>query len=140
MDLTKLTPAPWVSDGGAIPYAKSQRSSFADRGATIFGPKDVEVVIGGLQDEQGGAVGVLSNDDAAFIALARNAFDVMMRRRWSVRYVVVEEHHSYHSWEVVGWQAKAIPVKCRTSRSCPFTALVEADIWYKEHVEKSPNP
>lgn len=73
---------------------------------------------------------LLKEDDAKFIDLARNAFDVMMRRGWSAQCVdknfwyvcddcgddVVLEESSHH-WED------------------PFTALVEADKWYREHGE-----
>lgn len=43
---------------------------FDDYGASITA-HDVEVVVGGAQDEQGGAVGVLSNQDAAYIVAAQ---------------------------------------------------------------------
>lgn len=70
--LQEATPAPWTHDK-AVPWSPRQRSDFADRGASISNPTtDAEVVVGGLQDEQGGAVGVLLNEDAAAICWLRN--------------------------------------------------------------------
>lgn len=69
------TPGPWISDGMAHPWKPSQRSAFDDRGASIDSDATIghrqEVVVGGAQEEQGGAVGVLLNHDAEFIAHAR---------------------------------------------------------------------
>jgi len=59
----KATPGPWESDGMAVPFHPKQSSPFEDQGASVD-----PVIIGGCQDEQGGAVGVLRNDDAAYIA------------------------------------------------------------------------
>jgi hypothetical protein len=72
----------------------------------------------------------LSRSNAEFIALARNAFDVMMRRGWSPErmgdtWVVNDEDgrmFNYQSEELMRWPD-------------PYTALVEADAWYKEHIE-----
>ena len=75
------TPGPWASDGMANPWKPSQRSPFADQGASIETMCDVEdrhwpgektIVVGGVQGEQGGAVGVLYNEDAKFIAASRS--------------------------------------------------------------------
>ena len=63
------TPGPW-NYGEAVEWRRGA-GPFEDRGAEIISFSDVEVVVGGLQDEQGGAVGVLRNADAAFIAHAR---------------------------------------------------------------------
>jgi hypothetical protein len=61
-----------------------------------------------------------------FIALARNAFDVMMRRWW---YAQPEDD----GWSVVGSGFSEV---IESRHADPFTALVEADKWYKENVEK----
>ncbi len=69
---------------------------------------------------------------AAFLALAQNAYEVMMRRRWGVCKLPD------------GWGVWASEVAFPASRSIwgcwfgpdPFTALVEADRWYRENVEK----
>jgi hypothetical protein len=72
---------------------------------------------------------------AAFIALARNAFDVMMRRGWfpkradiSRKWFVLRLSDSFQHEELIG-------TGCADD---PFTALVEADEWYKENVEGRP--
>lgn len=65
--------------------------------------------------------------DWEFYELARNAFDVMMRRRW---------------WFVPcknGWKVR-FPERDYTFEeqvfADPFTALVEADCWYVANVER----
>jgi hypothetical protein len=69
----KATPRPWEHDHAAIPWKARQRSPFIDQGATISsGAGKESVVVGGCQDEQGGAVGVLLNEDAAYIVTACN--------------------------------------------------------------------
>lgn len=78
--LSKTTPGPWHSSADAKPY--DGRSPFSEVGASIkncpcdeeadFEPRGaLTVIVGGAQDEQGGAVGVLRNEDADFIAHAR---------------------------------------------------------------------
>lgn len=77
------TPGPWAVEGNAIPWQPGF-GSFDDQGASIDQVIDEAtagasmvvnrtVVVGGAQDEQGGAVGVLLQADADFIALTRNA-------------------------------------------------------------------
>lgn len=67
------TVGPWVSQNDAIPWRPRQRSPFSSMGASVCGADGSYVVEGGLQDEQGGAVGVLCNEDAALIAASRTA-------------------------------------------------------------------
>lgn len=84
--LTKLqtieqaaTKGPWFSSGDAVPWRPGQRSPFSDVGAAIgTNEGEGDVVAGGLQDEQGGAVGVLLNDDANLIVAARNALPALI--------------------------------------------------------------
>jgi len=64
----------------------------------------------------------------AFIVLARNAFDVMMRRGWSVRKDLDGE------WFCMESSRDGLAIKAKD----PFTALVEADRWYKANVEVPP--
>lgn len=73
-----------------------------------------------------------------FIILARNAWDVMVRRGWGV-----------HRRHPEGWVVSGMLGECHLSDAHlafaewvsmtifqdPFTALVEADRWYKENVE-----
>lgn len=118
MDLSKLTPAPWTYKfSGTCKYPYS-----------VFGPLSSD----------GSGTSVTNTPwthpsakvDMEFIALARNAFDVMMRRGW--------------------WAEKFSSGKWRLSFNCrgcglgrysdhhyddPFTALVEADRWFKENME-----
>lgn len=73
-------------------------------------------------------------DDAEFIALARNAFDVMMRRKWypmldgSGKWRAEYQESDYLTRNWVNSEADF-------SFNDPFTALVEADAWYatREH-------
>lgn len=67
---------------------------------------------------------------AAFSALANNAFNVMMRRGW---YPACD---SEKWWVVSGGPAGIINEHCdRVPWADPFTALVEADKWYRENIE-----
>ena len=119
VDLTKLTPAPWESANCAIygPFSPTGR----DR---------IGVVCEAVPKEESKA-----RTNAAFIALARNAFDVMMRRGWW-------PIKRGDKWQVGGqdpdepsetWETTPI----QTGWPDPFTALVEADAWYKANVEKT---
>lgn len=86
--LNKATPGPWYSSASAVPWKKGQRSPFEDQGASVrTAPCDenaddnraaLDVIIGGSQDEQGGAVGVLTNEDADFIAHARTDIEALL--------------------------------------------------------------
>ena len=69
--------------------------------------------------------------DAEFHALARNAFDVMMRRGWGVEQIWNNDLR-IHRWFIV----TGLSVALREGFVDPFTALVEADRWYRENVEK----
>jgi len=75
----------WTSDGTAIPWTSKQSNPFVDMGASISTdaphrkhPGESFVVVGGAQDEQGGAVGVLLNADADLIAAAVNAIPFLL--------------------------------------------------------------
>ena len=60
--------------------------------------------------------------------LAQAAFDVLMRRRWSV------DKHDY-GWFVStdkGQRPDAVSPDGRAYFDDPFTALVETEKWYKE--------
>lgn len=79
--------------------------------------------------------------DAEFYVLARSAFEVMMRRGWGV----LPCHGTIGFW--VSESSEGKPFDDRFSVKCPtlywddpFTALVEADAWYREHVESVANP
>lgn len=99
--LAKATPGPWYSSNDAVPWRKDQRLPFDDKGAWVKtcpcdenadeGPRDAkDIVVGGAQDEQGGAVGVLSNEDAAFIAHARTDIAALLEEVRNLRYEIIE--------------------------------------------------
>lgn len=80
--------------------------------------------------------------DLEFIALARLAFDVMLRRQW---WVELEDD----GWRIEWNHDLAVRGKClafpwwdyqkqtgqRARWGNPFVALVEANAWYVQHVE-----
>jgi len=66
---------PWKIDYEAIPWSKRQKSPFDDEGAGISDCNNEEVVVGGSQDEQGGAIGVLDNTRANRIVSCVNALE-----------------------------------------------------------------
>lgn len=116
IDLTKLTPAPWFVNEWDRLVVSKERSIIdelrvADAGSNA--PKT----------------------DMEFIAMARNAFGIMMRRGW------ISKLDCHGKWIVSNKEmAEAtvdIPDDEYPNRFCdnPFTALVESDKWYREHVE-----
>jgi hypothetical protein len=98
MDVTNLSPAPWEAD------------------------KDFQ-----LWSEVTEAV-VWDQDAADFTALARNAFDVMIRRGWSA-------HRLDDSrWAVMPYDFVRLGL-AHVVANDPYTALVEADKWYIANIE-----
>ncbi len=146
MDLTKLTPAPW---GHYHPSELPKDIRFAwgvgvgETGGYLFrltSSHDPKLSGGG-----GGGHNPPKDVDAAFISLARNAFDVMMRRGWGAASVNYEEGQAPRFgivWGTLGGVSKGakfwedVNPLCSMHWPDPFTALVEADRWYVEHVEK----
>lgn len=122
MDISKLTPAPWEwVDKGDYHILRGQN------GKTVL--------------DDGSAAGEYNreinhdSDDAEFISLARNAFDVMMRRGWHSRLDRYERWIVFDSDGKWPCEYEFMEFKKWTD---PFTALVEADRWYREHVESKP--
>ena len=107
MNIDKLAPAPWKAEGERL-WPKS-------------GPA--------LAKFQGWASGE-PEACAEFCALARNAFDVMMRRGFGVK----TWHHPERGqqWKATDTGGFFLNVQYAAD---PFTALVEADRWYRENVE-----
>jgi hypothetical protein len=104
MDLIKLTPAPWTSvmtgHAGCV----------------------------GIQAD-GVTINNWSGVDAQFAVLARNAFDVMLRRGWGVE--VAYEKPPFDEWRIDDGDRNEIwENDILKTWSDPFTALVEADKWY----------
>jgi hypothetical protein len=131
MDLSKISPAPWQADERvrcAAVYSGEKVNCFDDLDDVIcykeFGEPASEARIANWE----------------FIALARNAFDVMMRRRW----FVVPQSWAFDEgkgakivrrWGVRGDGFDLDEIPRNGTFSDPFTALVEADRWYKEYVD-----
>ncbi len=106
MDLSKLSPAPW------------QVEQF-DRGPSLTsGPPDDASERFALDDP-------MERADMEFAALARNAFDVMLRRGWGPTRDITGKWGVEEYWCSLPHQPD------------PFTALVEADKWHKENFEKA---
>ena len=130
IDLSELTPAPWVHTHYENGHGETKNHYRTDiRGRQMF-VNGKEVASEPVCILHSGFVGFEAN--AKFIALARNAFDVMMRRGWSPERMgdawIVNDEDNYPLCrprpgnEILRWPD-------------PFTALVEADKWYKEHIE-----
>lgn len=108
MDLSKLTPAPWkcyLGAGGGADGFRTSKSVKKERNAET---------------------------DAEFIALARNAFDIMMRHpSWTLRACLDGEYRAY--WHI----EDDLENRLGCGGYDPFTALAEADKWYKENMENN---
>jgi hypothetical protein len=117
IDLTRLSPAPWFN------WSRGTKGEFGLFCGDPNDPSDIYDL--NERDEE---------TDLEFVALARNAFEVMMRRGWSVRRTV--DHH----WMVVGdndtWLFHP-KYGDYFMEDNPFTSLIEADKWYRENVDKA---
>ena len=128
IDLAKLTPAPWivgVTDSRLILRSEVEECNVA------------EIIWEDRKQHW-------QPHDAAFIAVARAAFEVMMRRGWYAK--------NFGECDVGGcvWgivmgntyfnQTARGGISEFTHFADPFTALVEADTWYRENVEKAQVP
>ena len=108
IDWNDLSPAPWDACGSPA--------------MLIYDGENKEIH---MNERDGG--GFVKDADLAFAALARNAFDVMMRRGCCV-YSCDDDDGQW--WEVTFWDKKDQPPGER--HLDPFTALVEADKWAVE--------
>lgn len=106
IDLTTLSPAPWAARGEGVCCGLYAEPSHR----LIFDPDATWT-------------------DTQFCALARNALDVMMRRGWYAE-------PDSEKWFVRGECTGPLSMMGDCVWSDPFTALVEADRWYAEHVEQ----
>lgn len=107
IDLSKLTQAPWHT-------------------AECYG--DYNRVLSGYLDIPDIGAGKLDREDAEFIILARNAFDVLMRHKTWQPFWIFDD-----VWIVKSNGTVVTPPGDAFEWSDPFTALVEADKWYKEN-------
>lgn len=126
IDLERLTPAPWwvlveddhIAERDSIPIANVLIGDQEDRVCQLnVGECEPKV-------------------NAEFIALARNAFDVSAKRGWGYRLDVIQEHHSYRSWVVIGPLSERVPLEHKTDRSNPLLALVKAEKWFVANIEQ----
>lgn len=140
LDLSKLTPAPW-NDNGFFDHAKGQRNK-AQCVWIEENPDQPDILIADSFPESNRDL--CPDEDTRdvnmqFIALARNAFDVMMRRGW---YALQDSEKWIVAGEGTGilWANKGYPkvIAEQPAWSDPFTALVEAEKWYVENVEEKP--
>lgn len=130
MDLEKLTSAPWewhAEDGSLLTLSQA--------GDDVAGHVLSCAPCGACQKRGAPCLGP-SKADAEFIALARNAFDVMMRRGWCPvlrdkgEWVVQDGEEWVYRFANYGGDGS------RINAADPFTALVEADRWYRANVEQ----
>lgn len=118
MDLARVTPAPWHDDG-----------------YRIYGPTDdADKRNGGVITEYKHSDHVMP-DDGEFIALARNAMDVMIRRAWWASPIFGTAGTIWSVYHIRGDGVKATVAGFQAWPD-PFTALVEAEKWYRENVER----
>lgn len=120
MDMSKLTPAPWhvtgekwdrhvAHEGDRFPLLKPENQEIPECTAAL-----------------------------EFAAIARNAFDILMRRRWFPCPRVLTGGWVVDDGEG-GWLYRRADHGGDGSvihAADPFTALVNADKWYKENVER----
>ena len=122
MDLSKLTPAPWFV--GKNRDAHTVRSLVDMEGEEPVGKSESFTVANCWSGTHATRL-KLSVTNAEFIALARNAFDIMLRLLWNT-----QELDGY--WIVFG---RTCPLKVHQWSETqhftdPFTALVESEKWY----------
>ncbi len=123
IDLSKLTPAPWF----ITVFATVKESDKVTPDTFIVSEDDTWIA----QMDQPEC-----ENDAAFIALARNAFDVMMRHpEWQIMWIgewCVVSLADVLTREMDNKYMKAVQQICNN----PFSAFVAADEWVKENIEK----
>lgn len=113
MDLSQVTPAPWLPGQNT------------DGQHTVYAGSGVDVTPAWTNTARGRP---MAQADAEFIALARNACDVMLRRSWG-------PYNDAEKWYVSGENAGVVEAAgANGPYPDPFTALVEADRWYREHI------
>jgi hypothetical protein len=124
VDASKLSPAPWEANPSSWAHGKG----WVIGGKTKFGHDSIEVRMLGAG---------VSEANAEFIALARNAFDVMLRRKWGIG-------KGSEGWFVSGILGEAhlssahadFVEKFLFDHQNPFEMLIEADAWYRANCEK----
>lgn len=133
MDLSKLSPAPWIDDGdGTVMYRPSPNTSVELADCTWGRVTEMSVMA-----------------NSKFIALARNAHEIRQTRKWYGEYADVSR---FAGECVMGWRLHRDCVQRMKEaigvRGCDFQdwwrwrgfvceeiAIVESDKWYRENVE-----
>lgn len=121
IDLGKLTPAPWHTAGTTYSPSGPKKNLWSNAEP-------------GMQSGQMIAQSI-SPDDAEFIALSRNAFDVMTRREWFAEPMPRPYKGKWQVRCMGGAEFIGPNQPGPITADGPFTALVEADKWYRENVE-----
>lgn len=103
--LDAATPGPWTSDLSAVEFGQGP---FDDCGASVMDANEEYVVMGGQQDEQGGAVGVIKNADADFIAHSRSDMEWLIERLSTYEAALGEIMHD----------TAKVPVGCECATFC----------------------
>ncbi len=125
IDLSNLPPAPWFV--GSLPY---HVKALCDKeGEPPVGESEAFRLANTWSGHAAPRMEI-AKTVAAFAVLARNAFDIMLRRGWGVERVWNNDLRVYR-WYIVADAPRAL----REGFADPFTALVEADRWYAENVE-----
>lgn len=122
--LSYLPPAPW--------HFRFDRESGT---FYVCGADGFPILLAEKDDEAGGAA-------LESAALARNALDVMQRRKWGVRYCPFDKVW----WLETPLASRRTPHPHATfaawiaehASADPFDILIEADTWFAENVEKIP--
>lgn len=145
IDWDKLSPAPWnvVSEEGQASLHGLMPDKYPEDGVTVEHPPQsrreaLETFFYTVFS------GWISREDAEFIALLRNGTEVWRRRGWTPHWhgplVWLEckdvgrggvGPHDFHPGSFATWLEGRF-------WGDPFTAMIEADKWYKTNVEKKP--
>lgn len=122
IDLSKLTPLPLTLTRG-IPSEEPGQVRLVGAIHTFF----ARFV---------GCPGIDAEEESKFYVLARQAFDVMMRRReWHAMPCADGKWCASIVSQMIHWVMQGCG-EVETHFPDPFTALVETDAWYKANVEK----
>lgn len=126
MELSKLSPAPWTPQ-----VVSSDRIHYKVPEARIQVNTNPTWKVGDRD-----ALAFSAQTDAEFIALSRDAFDVMMRRGWEVIRYGKQWALRYPQMSVgaESWVRFCDWIDANR-RDNPFTVLKDSDLWYKENVE-----
>ena len=126
--MTELIPAPW-----SVNYDE-------DSGCTcVAGPNRFPILLAEMDSSDSGAVCLAA---AHFAALARNAYDIQIRRGWTANksdqgwwvdasYDGSDDGDNWHPDSFQEWLDGRF-------WDCPLKAMVEADKWHRENCEAKP--